>query len=113
MQKMHPELQFIEPMECLNVLHLLESDNWQYEVKFDGYRAIAIKQRNEVRVFSRNGNMLTQFLSIYKAIGALPGKSFILHGEIVALDEAGRPSFKLLQNIRKNKSPVIFYMFDL
>ena len=86
MQKMDPELRFIEPMECLSVRHLIEGDNWQYEVKFDGYRAIAIKQRNEVRVFSRNGNMLTQFLNIYKAIGALPGKVFILDREIVALD---------------------------
>jgi bifunctional non-homologous end joining protein LigD len=95
MQKMDPQLQFIEPMECLNVLHLLEGDNWQYEVKFDGYRTIAIKQRNEVRIFSRNGNMLTQFLnlSIYKAVGELPGKTFIIDGEIVALDEL-RPDKK-------------------
>jgi hypothetical protein len=43
MQKMEPELQSIAPMECLNVQHLLEGENWQYEVKFDGYRAIPVK----------------------------------------------------------------------
>jgi len=60
-----------------------------------------------------NGNILTQFLNIYKAIGALQGKAFILDGEIVALDEAGRPSFTLLQSIRKNKRPLMSYVFDL
>ena len=57
--------------------------------------------------------MLTQFLNIYKAVGELPEKAFIIDGEIVALDEEGRPSFSLLQSIRTNKRPVIFYVFDL
>jgi DNA ligase D-like protein (predicted ligase) len=113
MQKVEAELRFFAPMECLEVDAVGEGKEWLYEIKHDGYRAIAIKQDNEVMVFSRNGKMLTQFPNIYTELLKVRGRSFILDGELVVLDEQGRPSFTLIQNIRRNKRPVSFYVFDV
>ncbi len=113
MQKVEAELHFIKPMECLGVAEVSEGQEWFYEVKHDGYRAIAIKQKNEVNVYSRNGKLLTQFPNIYRELLKVRGKSFILDGEIVALADDGRPSFELLQHIRSNRRPVTFYVFDV
>jgi len=58
MQKVEAELRFIEPMECLSVSSVIDGEDWQYENKLDGYHVIAIKQKNEVLLYSRNGNLL-------------------------------------------------------
>ena len=108
------ELFFVPPMDCKAVESLPQDHDWQYEIKFDGYRAIALKQRGEVVLFSRRGNSFTDaYPEIVSALHELRVKSFILDGEIVALDEQGRHSFSLLQK-RTSKQPVVhFYAFDL
>jgi DNA ligase D-like protein (predicted ligase) len=114
MQKMPARLRFIPPMECSPVDKIPEDRDWQYELKLDGYRAIAIKQDGEVDLFSRNGNSFTaRFPEIVDALLRVRPKRFVLDGEIVALDEQGRHSFALLQKIQRSKAAVHFYLFDL
>jgi hypothetical protein len=70
-----------------------EGELWQYELKLDGYRTIAIQQDGEVNLFSRNGmSFSSKFPLVVKMLEILPVKRFIVDGEIVALDERGRPS---------------------
>ena len=103
-----------------------DSDDWLYEIKWDGYRAITFLDGKSLRLVSRNQNDLT---AAYPELHEIPqhvraGKA-ILDGEIVALDEQGRPSFGLMQQrtgvgeggrrIRRTRDdvPVIYYVFDL
>jgi hypothetical protein len=89
-QKKNAQLFFVEPMECKEVRDisvLPRGNDWQYEVKFDGYRCIAIKQNNAVELFSRNGKPFGQFLNLFEPLRKQRARSFILDGEIVALSE--------------------------
>jgi DNA ligase D-like protein (predicted ligase) len=115
MQTVHAKLFFVPPMECKEIKtvdKLPQGSDWQYEVKFDGYRCIAIKQNNEVELFSRRGLPFKKFFNLYQTLGDQPVKSFVLDGEIVALDETGRSNFNALQNAGKELK-VHFYPFDL
>ncbi len=89
---------------------------WIYEIKFDGYRALALRAGNETRILSRNQKDLgKKFPSITDAIAKLGVQDAIIDGEIVALDEQGRSSFQLLQgfDMGTERPPIIFYAFDL
>jgi len=104
---------FIEPMECLAVPNLLDGPQWVYEIKLDGYRAVAAKSDRDVRLFSRNNKSFNhQYPKIVEALGRLP-ENTVVDGEIVALDESGRPNFNLLQNFRSEASRIHFFIFDL
>ena len=104
---------FVEPMQCKAVTRLPEEARWTFEIKFDGYRCIAVKNDDEVSLFSRNEKLLNaRFPNVVAALRGLSG-SFAMDGEIVALDEQGRPSFQLLQNNLSRPLAVFFYAFDL
>jgi ATP-dependent DNA ligase len=104
---------FIEPMQCKPVTALPIDERWTFEIKFDGYRCIAVKRGNEVALFSRNQKVLNKrFPKVVEALASLGG-DFVLDGELVALDPQGRPSFQLLQNNQPLALPVYFYSFDL
>jgi bifunctional non-homologous end joining protein LigD len=104
---------FIEPMQCKAVAALPEDANWTFEIKFDGYRCVAIKTDAAVTLFSRNEKKLDdRFPHLSAALAALPGE-FTVDGEIVALDAQGRPSFQLLQNSGSRLPSIYFYAFDL
>jgi bifunctional non-homologous end joining protein LigD len=91
-----------------------KGDGWTYEVKWDGYRALAYVAGGEVGLVSRNGNDLTaRFPAVAKAIGkALRTPNAVLDGEVCALDEEGRATFSAMQQ-GKAGTRYIFVAFDL
>lgn len=104
---------FVEPMQCKAVTELPADNDWRFEIKFDGYRCIAVKTGIKAALFSRHEKRLnTRFPAVAEALAKLPG-DFTIDGEIVALDELGRPSFQLLQYSGPSKRPIFFYAFDL
>ena len=103
---------FIEPMECLALTKLPDSANWVWEIKIDGYRAIAVKA-DHVNLYSRTRNSFnSKFNYIVEALADLPSGT-VIDGEIVALDDEGRPNFNSLQNFRTGASHIQYYVFDL
>ena len=108
-------LRFIQPMAARVVDTLPEGDDWMYEVKFDGYRALLIKDGAQVRIRSRNDKDLTHTYRPIAAAGAkLNARRAIVDGEIVALDADGRPSFQALQHRGAHPGhTIVFYAFDL
>jgi bifunctional non-homologous end joining protein LigD len=107
------EPRFIEPMQCKAVTKLPTENDWTFEIKFDGYRSLAVKDGTGVKLYSRNQNLLNdRFPNVVEALEKLRG-DFAIDGEIVALDEEGRPSFQLIQNNVTRPLHVYFYAFDL
>jgi bifunctional non-homologous end joining protein LigD len=96
---------------------------WAFEFKWDGVRAIAAVAGSQLRLFSRNGNDITGGYPELTVLGALVGgRPALLDGEIVALSQAGRPEFGLLQQRMHVRSPspelvarvpISYYVFDL
>jgi DNA ligase D-like protein (predicted ligase) len=104
---------FVEPMECELVAQLHEGPQWVYEIKLDGYRAIAVKTSGQVNLLSRRRKSFNrQYPYIIEALGELPNDT-VIDGEIVALDESGRPDFNLLQNYRSAAARIRYFVFDL
>src|SRR5438067_2269973 len=89
--------------------------NWLFEPKLDGYRVIATVENGEVRLASRRGlDCSPEYPWLVKALGQQPFRDAVFDGEIVALDDQGRPSFQLLQNRASEPKPVLlYYAFDL
>lgn len=107
---------FIEPMLAKLVSDLPEGDDWSYEVKFDGYRALAFKNKSDIHLLSRNEkDFVGKFPEIAEAVSELKVSDCLLDGEIVALDEKGRSSFQLLQRLEMGdgRPPLFFYVFDI
>ncbi len=115
----------VHPMLATPVAKAFDNPDWLFEIKWDGYRAVAFIEDGRLRLVSRNQNELT---AQFPELGALPkfikAERAILDGEIVALDEEGRPSFSLMQQrtgfqrgkrrlLRREGVPVIYYAFDL
>jgi bifunctional non-homologous end joining protein LigD len=115
----------IHPMLATPVDEPFDGPDWLFEIKWDGYRAVAFIEEGRVRLVSRNQNDLT---ARYPELKDLPqfikAKTAILDGEVVALDDQGRPSFSLMQQrtgfrpggrrtVAKADVPVLYYIFDL
>jgi bifunctional non-homologous end joining protein LigD len=94
---------------------LPEGDDWMYEVKFDGYRALLIKDGDRVQVRSRNDKDLTgAYPSVAGSARRLNADRAVIDGEIVAVDASGRPSFQALQHRAAHpEHRIAFYAFDL
>jgi bifunctional non-homologous end joining protein LigD len=103
---------FIEPMECAPVTKLLDGPGWVYEIKLDGYRAIAVKS-SRVNLFSRRRKSFNaQYPDLVEALAELPEET-VVDGEVVALDDSGRPNFNLLAQFRSGASRIHYFIFDL
>jgi ATP-dependent DNA ligase len=95
---------FISPMLILRTEKLPEGANCLYEVKLDGFRSIAFKTGGKVHLRSRNDKGFNaSYPGIVKGLADLPDET-VIDGEVVALDESGRPSFNALQNYRSMPS---------
>ena len=102
-----------------------DDPDWFFEIKWDGYRAVAFIDKGKLRLVSRNQNDLTaQFSELRELPSLVKARTAILDGEIVALDEEGRPSFSLMQQrtgIRsggrrtasRSDVPISYFVFDL
>ena len=100
-------------------------DGWVFELKLDGYRLLASKTRGDVLLLTRNGNDYTAvFPEIARAVKALPLDDCIIDGEVVVMDEAGKPNFSRLQKRGRLSSsidirraavelPATYFAFDL
>ena len=75
-----------------------DSEGWIFELKYDGVRALAIRDRGNARIFGRSGIEITaQYPEVALALDKLPFDRIVLDGEIVAFGDDGRASFQLLQ----------------
>lgn len=109
-----PRPRFIEPMECTRVPKLPERDDWIYEIKQDGYRAIGLVDGSSALLYSMSGqDYSSDFRHIAFGLKNLRQGDLVLDGEIVALDERGRASFQQLQNRRTSAQPIVYYVFDV
>jgi DNA ligase D-like protein (predicted ligase) len=92
---------------------LPEGSDWAYELKLDGYRAVGIKTNGRVQLRSRNNkDFSAKYSGVAKALTGLPDET-VIDGEIVVLDESGRPSFNALQNYSSSSLPILYYVFDV
>jgi DNA ligase D-like protein (predicted ligase) len=110
---MNRKAAFVPPMLLLRTETLPQSPDWLYELKFDGYRSEAIKTGGHVHLRSRNDNDFNiRYPAIVKALAPLPDET-VIDGEVVALDENGKPSFNTLQNYASAGAPLHYFIFDL
>ena len=88
-----------------------DDDRWAFEIKWDGYRTIAFVSDGRVRLQSSSGIDVTdRYPELAHLPSAVNAVSAIVDGELVALDQHGRPSFELLQ---RHSTQVAFYAFDV
>jgi bifunctional non-homologous end joining protein LigD len=104
----------IKPMLATLVDTPFDDPDWQYEVKWDGYRALAFINKGEVDLLSRNNKSFNdKFYPIHKVLSET-NINAVLDGEILVLDEKGRSNFGDLQNWRSEADgELVYYVFDL
>ena len=104
---------FIQPMLLLRTHSLPEGPQWRYELKHDGYRAVAFKSAGKLFLRSRNNkDFADRYPEILEGLAKLPDET-VIDGEVVALDESGRPSFNALQNSASSARELVYYIYDV
>lgn len=112
----------VHPMLATLVDGPFDDNEWLFEIKWDGYRAVAFIENGRVRLVSRTQNEFTQYPELDDLPRFVKAKTAVLDGEIVALDDEGRASFSLMQQrnsrfsrrtLRKDDFPILYYAFDL
>jgi bifunctional non-homologous end joining protein LigD len=107
-------MRHIKPMLATLFDHPFDDPNWVFEIKWDGFRAIAEIEKPKVEIYSRNLLSFNEkFLPIVKTLSKI-SISMILDGEIVVVDSRGKSHFQLLQQYQETgKGNLIYYVFDL
>jgi ATP-dependent DNA ligase len=118
-----PETSPITPMEAKLVSELPDGEGWQYEPKWDGFRCLAFRDEDGVRLFAKSGKPLGRYFpDVVQLIEALPGGSFVLDGELavpvddqLSFDELQLRLHPAASRVQKLASahPAIFIVFDL
>jgi len=105
---------YIKPMLASIADAAFDSDEWIFELKLDGYRAVAELDNGKVKLYSRNG---LSFIDKYPLVAAALQKikhRVVLDGEIVLIEEDGKPSFQKLQHYESSTTyPLVYYVFDM
>jgi bifunctional non-homologous end joining protein LigD len=102
----------VSPMLCTLVKEPFTKEGWIYEVKWDGYRIVAYKNKKEVTLRSRSSlDYSDRYVVIHDALKKIQG-SFILDGELVAFDENGKINFNAVQ-IANSGAQLVYYVFDI
>lgn len=106
--------EFIEPMLASLGDDAFDNKNWIFELKWDGYRAIAEVARKNVKLYSRNGLSFNErYPSLVEELQQL-NMNAVLDGEVVVFNEDDRPDFQKLQHYDDNRHlPLVFYVFDI
>src|SRR5437764_9721072 len=104
----------LDPMKAQLVAEAFDNDRWLFEVKWDGIRLISFIDNGKVSLQTRSGRIVDNEYPQLQAVSRLvKPKQAVLDGEIVALDEEGRPSFQLLQNRGKEPHPMQYVVSDI
>ena len=115
-QSSPPAPGFVRPMKATAVTELPNGNEWIYEVKWDGYRALGLKHGGNAQLLSLKDKDLTiDFPAVADAVRSIGAVTATIDGEIVAVDSKGCPSFQALQNRASlgNDWQVVYYAFDL
>ena len=114
-----PMPRYLEPMKATLATRPFRDEDWLFEVKWDGYRVEAVVRDGKVDLFTRNGNDAAAYFPRLLAPPTwIEAREAIVDGEVVAIDEAGRPDFGLLQErIGAGRAgqpvPLVYQVFDL
>jgi bifunctional non-homologous end joining protein LigD len=104
---------FIVPMKALGVDAIPDHGTWHCEIKWDGYRALAVINHGKVQLWSRNHKPL-DYPEVLPPLEALKCRNAVIDGEIVALAPSGHSNFQVLQQREMGeRPPIVFYVFDL
>lgn len=103
----------IKAMKATQVDKPFHEDGWVYEIKWDGYRALAFVENGSAELVSRNNLVYDHFSPVNELLASWE-MDIVLDGELVVLDEIGSPNFGALQNWRSEKGlNLVFYVFDV
>src|SRR5690606_18997077 len=103
---------YIRPMLATSTDQAFDKEDWVFEIKWDGYRAIAELNGSDVKLYSRNGlSFEHSYPALYDALAQL-NLHAVLDGEIVALDKNGMPDFQALQYYAAEEAPLVYQVFD-
>src|SRR5690242_2665581 len=102
----------VQPMPLLKRRSPFDDTDFIFELKYDGFRALAVIEHGHAQLLSRNGHPFASFSALAESISdSLPNVRAVIDGEICSLDRRGRPQFKNLLFRRGN--PPCFFAFDL